>query len=295
MHTTARHHLLTISSVITLLLTPLLSYGQTSTEIKRIYFDANRQVIPASDSNRAIYYRSILYTKGIDEFEVADHYRNHNLLMTGHYSGKIEKGFENGHFKWYFENGNIFQVCSFVNGKLEGPYSEYDANGNKKALIHYVSGISEGCQFLWDESGHILRKGYFENGMLKDSSICDTLIAMNTSSTPVRDKMIPGCKTTTGNYCFINSTSVDLEVTLYIEAQGTGNYLQTGQFSQTSIRWSKSVTIKSGESKCITDLEITRIGFIIHEPNTFMYSSINYGGFFTIEKCKEKKYTILPQ
>jgi len=52
-------------------------------------------------------------------------------------SGKIEQGLPNGDWKYYYRNGRISMITTFVNGKKQGLSRTYYPNGKPKADLYY--------------------------------------------------------------------------------------------------------------------------------------------------------------
>jgi antitoxin component YwqK of YwqJK toxin-antitoxin module len=107
----------------------------------KIFRDSNFQILDNKDSLKASYYSIITY-KGENVYgAVRDFYKSGMPLAVGYYNGNyIGKGYENGKFIRYFENGKIFQISNYVNGLLDGVYIEYYPSGLKKACTSYTMG-----------------------------------------------------------------------------------------------------------------------------------------------------------
>ncbi|MBT8218519.1 MAG: toxin-antitoxin system YwqK family antitoxin [Bacteroidia bacterium] len=78
-------------------------------------------------------------------------------------TGKLVQEFEvasdgitkHGRFIGYHPNGNVFEECNYVNGKLEGERILYHENGEKQAIEQYKNDLLEG---IFEE--------YYDNGQL---------------------------------------------------------------------------------------------------------------------------------
>jgi hypothetical protein len=299
-----------------------ISNVKNGDSIEKIFYDANTNILEEQDSIHARYFRIINYKDGKIHGSVTDYYISGKPLMIGYYSNNnASKGYENGKFIWYYENGNVFQSCSYVNGILDGAYIEYYPSGLKKALVSYSKGKRYGCEYAWDEIGKLIHKGFIENDILIDRAECDTnyIITGQTiseveikkpepqensqinsaeksikkidSDSNIRQISNKECeKNNTGDYCFTNSTQKSLIVTLYIPGQNTGNYIQINRFDNVSIKWSNEATIDSGQTKCFHNLNSASVSYLIRDPTI----SISYAenGDVIVEKCKSKTFII---
>ena len=54
--------------------------------------------------------------------------------------GQIEKGLKSGEWKYYYENGNIFENTTMKNGKPDGKYEVYGPDGKLEESIFYKNG-----------------------------------------------------------------------------------------------------------------------------------------------------------
>jgi antitoxin component YwqK of YwqJK toxin-antitoxin module len=80
-------------------------------------------------------------------------------------SGAIETGF----YQSWHENGEKFEECTYVNGKLEGSYQTWYANGQKDIECTYVNGTLNGLYQSWHENGEKWVECTYVNGKLEGS------------------------------------------------------------------------------------------------------------------------------
>ena len=55
-----------------------------------------------------------------------------------------DKGKEEGEFKEYHENEQLWMIYNYVNGKIEGEYKSYYMNGQLYLICNCVNGNKEG-------------------------------------------------------------------------------------------------------------------------------------------------------
>ncbi len=99
-----------------------LFYFGTHAQVQQdtIWYDSKWKV---SSKDVASFYR--VSTKQNDDlFQVRDYYISGKLQMEG-LSTKPDKDFWEGKVVWYRENGEVFQVGNFENGRLEGEFFSY--------------------------------------------------------------------------------------------------------------------------------------------------------------------------
>jgi hypothetical protein len=141
----------------------------------RIFYDVNAKILDMQDSNQARYYRVINYRDSKILGPVTDYYISGMPYMIGYYTdNKIGKGYENGKFTYYFENGKIFQIRNYVNGLLDSAFLEFYPSGARKARVSYSKGNRYGCEYAWDENGNLIHQAFIENNQVTESFKCDT-------------------------------------------------------------------------------------------------------------------------
>lgn len=66
----------------------------------------------------------------------------------------------------YYENGALKETGTKVNGKKEGPWTEYLITGKFKSHCNYSGGLLHGTFAEFDMNGKFKREGYYKNGKL---------------------------------------------------------------------------------------------------------------------------------
>lgn len=141
-----------------ILFTSLQSAANKDTTI--IYFDSEWHVTKVTDVK---YFRK-LYRISKILWGAEDYYIEGQLQMKGSYlDKKCTEG--NGHFKWYFKNGNVMREGENLNSIKVGKWIDYHENGDSSNCYTYnASGKLEGEGYSWYE-GHITKsKENFKNG-----------------------------------------------------------------------------------------------------------------------------------
>ena len=54
-------------------------------------------------------------------------------------NGKIE-----GEYKRYHINGQLYEICNYINDRKNGEYKEYYDNGQLREICNYIDGKKEG-------------------------------------------------------------------------------------------------------------------------------------------------------
>ncbi len=279
-----------------------------------IYYDSALRILDAIDSNNANYYRVINYKGGEIDGPITDYYKSGKVMMSGYYSGATAtKGNENGKFIYYYENGKEFQTYTYIKGVLEGDYTEYYPSGLKKALVTYSNGSRHGCEYAWDENGKLTHHAFIQNDQVNPNIECDTSFIASADTvkkieieaspdmepgiptaivvaTPLKSKDCE--KRNTGDYCFTNSTSKNLILTLFIKKENTGIYINTDRFNVVAVSWTTEEMVNAGETKCFADLATGNIEYRARDARSFNESTIQTGGDITVEKCKSNTQVI---
>jgi antitoxin component YwqK of YwqJK toxin-antitoxin module len=115
-----------------------------------VYLDSSWLV--TADTNRAPYYRLVVYNAGNPVGIVRDFYKSGKLQELYFYTN----GKENGEAKWYHEDGTLDQVGTYIDGKRNGTFTIYYESGKLKSEIPYS-----------DDNRNGLAKWYFESGVLQ--------------------------------------------------------------------------------------------------------------------------------
>jgi TonB family protein len=128
-----------------------------------IFFDRNWQ---QSSKNEAEYFREVYWdTTGKMQFIVKDYYSSGSLQMQGTYTS-INPDNRNGHFVYYYANGNKQMECDFQNNEVEGMNNEWFANGLPKTFSRIHNGQLDGLYQVWNEDGHLKLEIEYKNGEL---------------------------------------------------------------------------------------------------------------------------------
>ncbi|MBK9097106.1 MAG: TonB family protein [bacterium] len=102
-------------------------------------------------------------------------------LISYHNNGKIESivhlkdKVRDGDARFFWENGNIKEELSYVNGRVEGLVRKYNENGILKEMFTIENGKREGPTSLFDSTGKYIDDIYYEEGILVvDKIVLDT-------------------------------------------------------------------------------------------------------------------------
>jgi antitoxin component YwqK of YwqJK toxin-antitoxin module len=69
-----------------------------------------------------------------------------------------------GNVSYYYENGKLKEIGSFIDGQRHGTWIRYDENGNKLAEGNYNNGLKDGKWMIWDENGNKRFEFSYQNG-----------------------------------------------------------------------------------------------------------------------------------
>lgn len=76
--------------------------------------------------------------------------------------GQFENNLRTGKWTWnYLVNGQVFEVCNYLNGQLNGQDIEYYSNGKMKSIENYIYGEAQGEFKYFYEDGSIKLEGTF--------------------------------------------------------------------------------------------------------------------------------------
>jgi antitoxin component YwqK of YwqJK toxin-antitoxin module len=120
------------------------------------YYDKDWNDIP--DKEEAEYYRKAFPDQGA--WAVRDYFMSGKLQMTGTYKSKNFNS-RQGHFVYYFENGQKQSEGEYMNDKHEGRWTYWYENGNKKSEGNCTAGNLEGEWTYWHESGEKKSQGNY--------------------------------------------------------------------------------------------------------------------------------------
>ncbi|SNW62517.1 MORN-repeat protein [Orpheovirus IHUMI-LCC2] len=133
----------------------------------------NVRIIEKYSNNNLIIEREIItYIDNNKNFHKYDSWHNngnkhcqYSYHITKDKWGYKLKDYEGDHNMWY-ENGNKYQECYYVNGIKEGRQIKWYENGNKKENCTYKNGdLNEKYEF-WHENGVKAINCYYNNGKL---------------------------------------------------------------------------------------------------------------------------------
>jgi len=93
-------------------------------------------------------------------------------LISYHNNGKIESivhlrdQVRDGDARFFWENGNIKEEITYVNGRVEGLVRKYNQDGILSEMFTIESGKREGPTSLFDSTGKYIEDIYYEEGIL---------------------------------------------------------------------------------------------------------------------------------
>jgi protein TonB len=131
---------------------------------------------------------------------VKDYYPSGQVQMTGTYNS-IRPDNKDGHFIYYFDNGQQQRICFYKKNTLNGTFREWYRSGKLKNEQEYKNGLLNGPFKSWREDGSLKQearyvkgeksgnfKTYYENGQLTRNDLYED------------DKLVEGfCFTPDGN------------------------------------------------------------------------------------------------
>ncbi len=183
--------------IIVLFVFPSVVKGQII--LDTMYFDQNWEQSSAQDAN---YYRVVSTdtTTGSFRFFVKVYYPSGQVQMTGTYNS-IRPDNKDGHFIYYFDNGQQQRICFYKKNTLNGTFREWYRSGKLKNEQEYKNGLLNGPFKSWREDGSLKQearyvkggksgffKTYYENGQLTRNDLYED------------DKLVEGfCFTPDGN------------------------------------------------------------------------------------------------
>jgi antitoxin component YwqK of YwqJK toxin-antitoxin module len=125
----------TILFALLFLFVPKICISQLSANDKMVYLDSS-WVETSQDHHK--YYRIIKdYYSNKDLYEIKEYYKS-GAIRTEGFSKNKDNFAKEGELTLYFENGNKYKVCHYLNKKLIGKEFEWYENGNKKREIEYT-------------------------------------------------------------------------------------------------------------------------------------------------------------
>jgi antitoxin component YwqK of YwqJK toxin-antitoxin module len=134
----------------------LLSYSTLCAQNDTIWFDQNWLI---TTKDKADFFRPAPLQ--IDNgFLFQDFYSSGSLQMRGTSLSSEEEVYE-GEIKWYFENGNVFQIVNYSKGVLHGERTVYFESGAVRNKRKYKDGLLEGAWFSFFNNGQPEQSGYY--------------------------------------------------------------------------------------------------------------------------------------
>ena len=129
-------------------------------------------------------YMTLTYTKS-DTVKATTYHRNRKISAKGQYLNEKREGYwrfyrEDGtlietasysggklHGKrcFYFNNGNLMSVCTWVDSLREGPYVKYFISGAKEITATFSGDELNGTYTSWGADGKITSQGEYRNGV----------------------------------------------------------------------------------------------------------------------------------
>lgn len=134
------------------------SIVSTEQEIDKIYSDYDPNFIYVKGKNVHVTdYDNIhanVCTKGIHFYLTKEAAYYHLFTIINDFNGIYKK--------WY-DDGQIYEKCNYINGKIHGLYEKRYANEQLKKKGNYVNGILEGLYETWHENGQLKTKCNYIN------------------------------------------------------------------------------------------------------------------------------------
>lgn len=72
--------------------------------------------------------------------------------------------FKNGDFKFWYDNGAIYEKGQYINGKYNGSYERFYDNGNKYIKVNFINGTFDESYDEWHKNGKIKKECYYHKG-----------------------------------------------------------------------------------------------------------------------------------
>lgn len=102
---------------------------------------------------------------------VISYYNNGSINSIVH----LRDDFRDGDAKFFWENGNIKEELTYVNGRVEGLVRRYNRDGVIQEMFSIEDGKREGPTSLFDSTGKYIDDIYYEEGVLVvDKIVLDT-------------------------------------------------------------------------------------------------------------------------
>lgn len=138
-----------------------LPVQMNSQVLDTMYFDSNWD---QADKSNAHYYRYVsIDTSGEFRFLVQDFYPDGQIQMTGTYKS-IRPDNKDGHFIYWYENGQKQMECTYKNNYLQGTLQEWYISGQQETYQEFNNGTLDGDFKSWSEDGRIKLKARYRKG-----------------------------------------------------------------------------------------------------------------------------------
>lgn len=109
---------------------------------------------------------------------VVSYFNNEKIESIIHVIGEVR----DGDAKFFWENGNIKEELSYVNGRVEGLVRKYNQEGILREMFSIEDGKREGPTSLFDSTGRYFNDIYYEEGILVvDKIVLDSGIKEKTN------------------------------------------------------------------------------------------------------------------
>ena len=76
-----------------------------------------------------------------------------------------------GEYKSYHDNGQLLVICNYVNGRFHGEYKAYHGNGKLRVICNYVDGEIQGEYKCYHDNGELIVQVFYIMSKLVDLSI----------------------------------------------------------------------------------------------------------------------------
>ncbi len=126
-----------------------------------MYFDNSWE---QTGLENAYYYRIVsVDSSGDFRLYVEDHYPGGQIQMTGTYKS-IQPDDKDGHFVYWYEDGNKQMDCYYRDNLLHGPLREWYPSGLQKSYQEFSYGLLNGENTSWREDGSLKLKARYYKG-----------------------------------------------------------------------------------------------------------------------------------
>lgn len=135
---------LTFLTVASILFVACNAKPQDKTDAEIGDYDSMHVIEKDAEGNDA----TVIYYAGNQE-KVRQYYSDRSLRCKG----TIVNGLREGHWVFYFPNGNIQAECTYFGGKEDGPYRVMRENGAPYYIGQYTMGVRTGTWEIYDQDG----------------------------------------------------------------------------------------------------------------------------------------------